>query len=218
MMAPSATRAQLRRVRQRSRTAWVAEKPLTIDDYLRLTSEDDLYELIDGALVEREMAAAWHHEQLFLWLARFVGEYVEVRQLGYVSGSRSAVRINEYRSRLPDLLFIRKERAHIITESLVTEAPDWVLEIRSAGDRLTEWRALEVDYRMIGTPELWLIDPVTRLVRVVRQAGADYEVVELREGRLYSTAIEGLWVELDWLFKEPRPKVREALEQLGIGV
>ncbi|MEN3002088.1 MAG: Uma2 family endonuclease [Armatimonadota bacterium] len=196
----------------------MAERPLTIDDYLRLTHEDDLYELIDGVLVEREMAAVWQHEQLFLWLARLVGEYVEAHQLGYVSGSRSAVKINEFRSRLPDLLFIRRERAHIITESIILEAPDWVLEIRSAGNRLAEWRALEADYRVIGVPELWLIDPVARLVRVVRRVGNEYEAHEQHEGKLFSTAIEGFWVELDWLFKEPRPKVREALAQLGLRV
>ena len=39
-------------------------RPLTVDDYLRLTDADDLYELIDGVLVERAMAAMWSHEQL----------------------------------------------------------------------------------------------------------------------------------------------------------
>lgn len=212
----SRTQARLRRARQRSRKVWVVERPLTVDDYLRLTDEDDLYELIDGTLVKREMAVGWRHEQLALWLARLVGEYVETLQLGYVSGSRTAVKINEYRSRLPDLLFIRKERAHIITEMLVLEAPDWVLEIRSAGNRLVEWRALETDYRMIGVSELWLIDPALPLARVARRVGDDYEVIEPQVGRLASSAIPGFWVELEWLFKESRPKVREVLTQLGI--
>lgn len=209
-------RTGLRRARQRARRAWVAEKPLTVDDYLRITDEDDLYELIDGMLVEREMAAVWHHEQLLLWLARLLGEYVETQQLGYVSGSRTAVKINEFRSRLPDLLFIRKERAHIITDMLVLDAPDWVLEIRSAGNRLVEWRTLEADYRMIGVSELWLIDPVQQRARAARRLGDDYEVIEQQAGKLVSSAIPGFWVELEWLFKEPRPKVREALRQMGI--
>ena len=37
-------------------------QPLTVDDYLRLMDADDLYELIDGVLVERTMAAMWQHE------------------------------------------------------------------------------------------------------------------------------------------------------------
>jgi Uma2 family endonuclease len=142
---------------------------------------------------------------------------VEARQLGYVSGSRSAVKISEFRSRLPDLLFIRKERASIITESIITGAPDWVLEIRSRTNNPAEWRTLEVDYRSIGVPELWLVDPQARLVQVVRQTESGYEVFERSEGRLESVAIPGSWLETAWLFFDtPRPSAIEVLKQLGV--
>jgi len=143
-------------------------QPLTVDDYLRLVDADDLYELIDGVLVERTMAAMWQHEQLSAWLLATLRPYVEANGLGYVSGSRTAVKISEYRARLPDLLFIRRERAGIITESAIVGAPDWVLEIRSRANYPAEWRSLEIDYRAIGVAELWLVDPQAQLVRVAR--------------------------------------------------
>jgi Uma2 family endonuclease len=209
--------AQIRRVRLQPPKVWVADRPLTLDDYLRLMDEDDLYELVDGMLVERTMAAVWHHEQLFGWMMSILSPYVEARQLGYVAGSRSAVKISEFRSRLPDLLFIRKERAAIITESVITGAPDWVLEIRSRANNPAEWRALEVDYRSIGVPELWLVDPQTRLVRVVRQGESGYEAFEQSEGRLESVAIPGFWLETSWLFFDtPRPSAIEVLKLLGV--
>jgi Uma2 family endonuclease len=209
--------ARLKRIRLQAPKAWVADCPLTVDDYLRLTDEDDLYELVDGMLVERTMAAVWHHEQLFRWIMSIVSPYVEARQLGYVAGSRSAVKISEFRSRLPDLLFIRKERASIITESMITSAPDWVLEIRSRTNNSAEWRALEADYRSIGVPELWLVDPQARLVRVVRQTESGYEAFEQSEGRLESVAIPGFWLETVWLFFDtPRPPAIEVLKQLGV--
>jgi Uma2 family endonuclease len=149
-------------------------QPLTVDDYLRVTDADDLYELIDGVLVERTMAAMWQHEQLSAWLLATLRPYVEANGLGYVSGSRTAVKISEYRARLPDLLFIHRERAAIITESAIVGAPDWVLEIRSRAIYPAEWRSLEIDYRAIGVAELWLVDPQARVVRVARR----------REGRL----------------------------------
>jgi hypothetical protein len=64
--------ARLKRIRLQSPKAWVAERPLTIEDYLRLTDEDDLYELVDGMLVERTIAAVWQHEQLFGWVLSIV--------------------------------------------------------------------------------------------------------------------------------------------------
>ncbi len=217
MVKQVAREAQLKRVRSRTPRMWAADRPLTIDDYLRLTDEDDLYELIDGILVERTMAAVWQHEQLFAWLMSIVRTYVEAQDLGYVSGSRSAVKINDFRSRLPDLLFIRKEHAHIITEPIILEAPDWVLEIRSKANNPAEWHALEVDYRSIGVPELWLVEPQARVVRVVRQTEAGYVAFEQSEGRLEAVALPGFRLETSWLFFEmPRPSVIEVLRQLGV--
>lgn len=196
---------------------WVASQPLTVEDYLHLTDEDDLYELVDGVLVERTMAAAGHHEQLFSWLMAILRAYVEAHQLGYVAGSRTAVKISEFRSRLPDLLFVRRERASIISEPMVLDAPDWVLEIRSKASHPAEWHALEVDYRSIGVPELWLVDGQAQIVRVVRRDGADYSAFEQTEGRLESVVIRGFWVETSWLFFDStRPSVIEALRMLGV--
>jgi len=152
-----------------------------------------------------------------MWLAGIVRPYVDAKRLGYVSGSRSAVKINEFRSRLPDMIFIRHERAHIITEPIIVEAPDWVLEIRSKTNNPAEWRALEVDYRSIGVLELWLVDPQARVVRVVRRGESGHTVFEQAEGRLESTAISGFWLEAPWLFFDtPRPSVIEVLRLLGV--
>jgi len=207
----------LKRVRERARRMLASEQPLTVDDYLRVTDADDLYELIDGVLVERTMAAMWQHEQLSAWLLATLRPYVEANGLGYVSGSRTAVKISEYRARLPDLLFIRRERADIITESAIVGAPDWVLEIRSRANYPAEWRSLEIDYRAIGVAELWLVDPQAQVVRVARRRDGEYETFEQSAGALCSSAIDGFWVEASWLFfGGVRPSTLEMLRLLGI--
>ncbi|MCS6923333.1 MAG: Uma2 family endonuclease [Fimbriimonadales bacterium] len=208
---------RLRRARERRRRLLISDRPLTVNDYLRLTDEDDLYELVDGVLVERSMAAMWQHEQLSAWLMSVLRPYVQAKQLGFVSGSRTAVQISPFRTRLPDMLFIRAERSHIITESLIVGAPDWVLEIRSRTNHPAEWHALELDYRTIGVAELWLVDPQAQVIRVARKADADYAVFDLREGRLESTAIEGFWVQASWLFFDAeRPSPIDALRLLQV--
>ena len=207
----------LKRVRERARRMLASEQPLTVDDYLRVTDADDLYELIDGVLVERTMAAMWQHEQLSAWLLATLRPYVEANGLGYVSGSRTAVKISEYRARLPDLLFIRRERADIITESAIVGAPDWVLEIRSRANYPAEWRSLEIDYRAIGVAELWLVDPQAQVVRVARRRDGEYETFEQSAGALCSSAIDGFWVEASWLFfGGVRPSTLEMLRLSGI--
>jgi Uma2 family endonuclease len=207
----------LKRVRERARRMLASEQPLTVDDYLRLMDADDLYELIDGVLVERTMAAMWQHEQLSAWMLATLRPYVEAKGLGYVSGSRTAVKISDYRARLPDLLFICRERAAIITESAIVGAPDWVLEIRSRANYPAEWRSLEIDYRSIGVAELWLVDPQAQVARMARRRDGEYETFEQSAGALHPSAIAGFWVEASWLFfGGVRPSTLEMLRLLGI--
>lgn len=203
------------RVRWRSerRRVGVGDAPLTVQEYLQLCHEDDDYELLDGVLVKR-MAAQLPHEWLFQWMLRLVGDYVEARGLGIALGSRTPVQITEHRSRLPDLLFVSVERAHILKPDILTEPPDWIMEIRSQGERDADWIRLESDYRTIRVPEIWMANPQNRTVRVLRLRDNEYIRTEQTEGVLRSETIEGFAVRIDDLFAEVRPKVSEVLEEL----
>jgi Uma2 family endonuclease len=209
------------RMRESRRVRWISERqrvgvgdaPLSVSDYLRLCREDDEYELLDGVLVRR-MAAQLPHEWLFQWMLRLVGGYVEARGLGIVLGSRTPVQITPYRVRLPDLLFVRTERMPILNPQALLEPPDWVTEIRSAGERASDWVRLESDYRTIGVPEIWMIDLPRARVRALRLHAGDYTVQEASAGLLQSEAIAGFAVRLEDLFAEVRPKVSDLLQDL----
>jgi hypothetical protein len=74
---------------------------------------------VERALVQLE------HEKLFNWLYRLIGDFVEDHDLGMLFGSRTAVEITEFRGRLPDLIFVRKDRC----------PGDRLSRDRSTGDR-----------------------------------------------------------------------------------
>src|SRR6185295_1603557 len=95
--------------------------------------KDDV-ELIDGVVVERSMVQL-DHEKLVDWLRFVIGLYVRALRLGSLLGSRTAVEINRFRGRLPDLLFVRREREEIVQQKAVYGAPDLILEVISPGDR-----------------------------------------------------------------------------------
>jgi Uma2 family endonuclease len=66
----------------------------------------------------------------------------------------------------PDLVFVAKERDHIIDEGWIRGAPDLVVEILSPS---TEERDRGVKlrlYRRHGVPEYWIVDPEAGLVEV----------------------------------------------------
>ncbi len=186
---------------------------LTFDEFVRLFGEDDDVELVDGMVVKR-MAAKDIHEDLQGWLLFVIRGYAEGKQLGIVRGSRTAVKITEHRGRLPDIVFVRAENAHIVQEDGIFGTPDLVIEIWSPGDRLSEMLEKEADYRSIGVPEIWLIDQMRKQVRVLRKRGRRYDEQVLRRGILKSEVVEGFWLKVDWMFKKPLPNVLEALQKI----
>ncbi len=97
---------------QEQQEVWISDHALTFEEYLtEYEGVKEHVELIRGVPTTR-MAANIPHEKLFGWLYRLFGDYVEQHDLGMVFGSRTAVKITNYDGRLPDIIFIRKERQH----------------------------------------------------------------------------------------------------------
>jgi len=188
-------------------------RPLTFEEFVRLFGEDDDIELVDGMVVQR-VAARDIHEDLQGWLSFVLRGYAEAKGLGIVRGSRTAVKITEHRGRLPDIVFVRKENAHIVQEDGIFGTPDLVVEIWSPGDRLSDMLAKEADYKSIGVLEIWFVDQQRRQVRVLRKGKEGYEEKVMKRGVLRSEIVEGFWVNVEWLFKRPLPNVIDALQKI----
>jgi Uma2 family endonuclease len=188
-------------------------RPLTFEEFVRLFGEDDDIELVDGMVVQR-VAARDIHEDLQGWLSFVLRGYAEAKGLGIVRGSRTAVKITEHRGRLPDIVFVRKENAHIVQEDGIFGTPDLVVEIWSPGDRLSDMLAKEADYKSIGVLEIWFVDQQRRQVRVLRKGREGYEEKVKKRGVLRSEVVEGFWVKVEWLFKKPLPNVIDALQKI----
>ena len=188
-------------------------RPLTFEEFVRLFGEDDDVELVDGMVVQRA-AARDIHEDLQGWLLLIMRGYVSAKGLGIVRGSRTAVKITEHRGRLPDIVFVRKENAHIVQEDGIFGTPDLVVEIWSPGDRLSDMLAKEADYKSIGVLEIWFVDQQRRQVRVLRKGREGYEEKVMKRGVLRSEVVEGFWVKVEWLFKKPLPNELETLQRL----
>jgi Uma2 family endonuclease len=192
---------------------WIWSRPLTFVEFLEMFGPKDDVELIDGVVVERNMVQL-DHEKLSGWLYIVIGLYVKARSLGIVLGSRMAVQINQFRGRLPDLLFVSQDRMEIVQQKAVYGAPDLVIEISSPNDRASDVIALETDYRAIGVAEIVFIDPRKQRVRVLRKQLSDYSEEVLTTGTVTLETLAGLQLELEWLFTEPRPDERATVDAL----
>ena len=174
----------------------IATRPLTYDDLLRTPENDGKrYEIIGGEMVVTASPAK-KHVWLGARLSRWLGNFAEEHALGEVYPGPVDVRLTPYDIVVPDIIFIRAERAHIFGDQLVDGPPDLIVEILSPSTRrhdLTDKMRL---YARAGVAEYWVIDPLAKTVRSLRsRPPGEYEAIEPVEGRVASRVLAGLVVD-----------------------
>ena len=172
----------------------------TYEDY-KHTSEDKRYELIDGELI---LAAAPRraHQRMDMRLGNRIYTYVETHDLGEVYSSPFDVVLTDTDVIQPDLLFVSKERLHIINDDNIRGAPDLVVEILSpstAGRDRTIKRTL---YARHGVKEYWMVDTDAKNISVLFLSEQGYEITGIYgEGQtLTSPTLEGFTLNLAEIF------------------
>lgn len=192
-------------------------RPIRVEEFVEFFGEDEDVELVDGVVVPR-MAATDVHEDVFRFLFILLGFYVEAKKLGVVRGSRTLVPITPFKGRIPDILFVSKERVDVLGEKALKGAPDLVVEIVSPGETKAELLQRQADYESIGVKEFWVVDLAREEFKAfhLEEGTGRMEEMELREGIFESKVLEGFKLKLGWLWSRPLPDVFGVLKELGV--
>ena len=173
---------------------------LTYEDY-RNMPDDERYELIDGDLI---MAAAPSvtHQIVQGNIGTPLSTFIRTNNLGRMLYAPTDVRLSNINVVQPDILFVSRERAHLITYNVIDGAPDLVIEILSPSTAAldkTRKRELYARYRV---PEYWQADTDARRVVVLTLAGDDYEVAGVygMGDTLVSPLLAGFRLDVDDIF------------------
>jgi Uma2 family endonuclease len=123
-----------------------------VEVYLRSSYEPDA-EYVDGEIEERPAGendhSAWQ-EAICFWFRQHAQEWnVRVRP-------ELRIQTGPTRFRVPDVTVL--DRAQPL-EQIVTRPPLAVFEILSPEDRMQRLLRKLEDYRIMGIPEIWVIDP-----------------------------------------------------------
>jgi Uma2 family endonuclease len=154
-----------------------------VEVYLSSSYEPDA-EYVDGAIEERPVGendhSAWQ-EAICFWFRQHGHDWkVRVRP-------ELRVQVAATRFRVPDVTVLDREQP---IEQMITRAPLAVFEVLSPEDRMQRLKRKLEDYRIMGIPEIWVIDP---------QDGAyyRYEGRQLLRKDSFSFAARGIVFEMD---------------------
>lgn len=202
-----------RRIRQEP-----APGTATVADVVEIHDrEDRRYELVDGILVEKVRGLT--ESMLAMLIGRLLGNFVDARELGVVTGPDGTMRLVPGLVRIPDVAFIFWDRfpnRHMTREPVPNLVPDLAVEVVSQGNTRKEMDEKLDDYFAAGVRLVWFVDPSKRTVRVYT---GRHESRLLRESHTLDdgNVLPGLEIPVRTIFEdvpaephqdEPKPKRR----------
>jgi Uma2 family endonuclease len=97
-----------------------------------------------------------------------------------------------------------------LTEQRLVGPADLIIEIVSTESVSRDRREKFLEYAAAGVPEYWWIDPRPRQLRFEPfslNSSGNYEPIPPdAQGRFYSLALPGFWLDPTWLWQDPLPE------------
>ena len=177
---------------------------MTVDDYLALPESEYFQELVDGVLEQLPNPGVEHQCLLgSLYAALYPCLKAATPRPG-VAFCRVAVAFSQFRLVVPDLVYVRMERRHLLRNPILKDAPDLVVEILSQ-DRAKDLIRNRRWYADAGIPEYWILDPVNDTLTILELSGNQYteRAVLGRNDTLTTPTLPGLTIPLTELFDDP---------------
>jgi Uma2 family endonuclease len=166
--------------------------------------EDEPGELVNGFLVEEEMAD-FEHETVVSFANAALRSWV-VPKGGFVAGSEAKFAIREDRGRKPDLSVYLPGGSIPPRRGPLRAPPDIVLEVLSPNslDACRDRSEKVRDYAAFGVRWYWLIDPSLRVLEVLELGNDRRYVVALaaQEGSITIPGCVDFMLDLDALWAE----------------
>lgn len=179
----------------------VTTPKLTYQDYAALEG-DERYELLDGELI-LVGSPNRDHQLVSVRLLTRMYSFVEEKDLGWVLDAPFDVLFTDTDVTQPDILFISREREHILTHANVQGAPDLIVEILSPSSSTRDWRNKRELYASHGVREYWIVDPTNRIVSILllQDGVLEIEQTHTEDETATSTVLDGFTVSLDSIFQ-----------------
>lgn len=172
-------------------------------DLLKSTPDDGKrYEILDGDL-HVTPAPNRRHQRLSKWIQHFLFQHVELEgRLGEIYDAPFDVILADDQVVQPDLVYVTKQRASLLSDRGLEGAPDLAIEILSPKTRERDLTLKRAVYGRFGVAELWFVDPDADRISVWTLREGGYQLVGDfgPADRLQSPVLPKLVIDLERVF------------------
>lgn len=141
----------------------------TYDEYARLPDDGNRYEVVAGEVCLTPSPRPQHQRALVPLIAS-IEAFNQEHSLGTLYPGPIDVLFAPTDYLVPDLVFVRAERAGIVTSRGVEGAPDLVVEVISPSTAMRDRGSKRERYAHFGVPLYWIVDLERGHVEVYRLA------------------------------------------------
>ncbi|MEW6096509.1 MAG: Uma2 family endonuclease [bacterium] len=137
---------------------------------------DKRYEVIGGRLIMTP-APIPYHQRISRKLERILEDFVIDNDLGEVFDAPCDVVLSDTDVVQPDIFFIAKDKAHIITDTYINGAPDLIIEILSPTSTSKDTVIKKRLYLKSKIKEYWIVDPLEKEIQIWHIKGDLYRLI-----------------------------------------
>lgn len=187
---------------------------LSYERFLRENSEEHA-EWVNGHVVAMAPVSV-EHQLTSSFLLRLLTSFVESRGLGQVFYEPFNMKTGpDLPGRSPDILFVSTAHVDRLRDTYLDGPADVAVEIVSPGSAGRDRGDKYFEYEAGGVREYWLIDPRRRVAEFYSlNPSGRFELQPTTDGTFRSSAVDGFWLDVEWLWDRPRLSDVEA--QLGL--
>lgn len=143
---------------------------LTADEFLLHPAANDRAELVRGYIRMMTLTSGGHG-LVSMTVGRLLATYAREHRLGACFADSTGYTLPNLPNtvRAPDASFVRADRLppEGVSTGFLQLAPDLAVEVLSPSESEGDLQEKLDDYRVAGTPLVWVIDPATRTVTVI---------------------------------------------------
>ncbi len=186
----------------------VVTKKITYQEFRELDfpeGDNAWYELINGELV-RKQSPTLDHQNIADNILIAIKTYARKNKLGKAYSAPLDTVLDDGNACHPDVLFVSKERYHILDEKekIVMGAPDLVVEVLSKSTAFYDRGDKKDIYEKYGVREYWLIDQKNKTIEIYAFENQRFKLRDMVDetGEVQSKVLDGFKMKAAEVFED----------------